>query len=630
MGESPRAIFLSYTSQDAAAARRICDALRAAGLEVWFDQNELRGGDAWDASIRKQVKECALFVPVVSANTESRSEGYFRLEWKLAVDRSHLMADDQAFLLPVVIDGTPEAGARVPAKFREVQWTRLPGGEAAEAFAGRARLLLGSAAVPAAATATTAPPASRPAAADSRSIAVLPFVNLSRDEENEYFADGLAEELLNVIAKIRGLRVAARTSSFSFKGKDADIQSIAAKLNVATVLEGSVRKSGKRVRVTAQLINAADGYHLWSETYDRELDDIFAVQDDIAQAVVKELQASLMPTAGAVDAAVHAATKGRTVDSAAHQLRLQGRHLYQRGVKHDRLTAIAYFRRALAIDGDYAAAWADLALALFWRTAMGGAHDAIEDYLKGFAEAREAAERALALEPDLAEAHLAMAFIAGSINWGREGTKDSFRRALELAPGDAEISRSVALHKLVCGDFEEALRLSQRAIELDPLNHAGFQMRARTLLYMGRGRDAEAAFRKTLELNPQSTAARGWLCWLMLAQGRIDEAADLAETIDEVDYLELMRVYVRWSQGRHDEARRLLAELTAKYASFFAYQFAQAYTHLGEFGTAFEWLERGYEQHDPGLHHAYVDPVLAPLRSDARWLPLMARLGFAP
>ena len=424
--------------------------------------------------------------------------------------------------------------------------------------------------------------------------------------------------------------MAARTSSFSFKGKDADIPSIAAKLNVATVLEGSVRKSGRRVRVTAQLINAADGYHLWSDTYDRELDDIFAVQDDIAQAVVKELQANLMASAGAVDAAVHAATKGRTVDAAAHQLRLQGRHLYQRGIKQDRLTAIAYFRRALAIDGEYAAAWADLALALFWRTAMGGSHEAIEDYLKGFAEAREAAKRALALEPDLAEAHLAMAFIVGSIDWGREGTKDSFRRALELAPGDAEISRSVALHKLVCGDFEEALRLSQRAIELDPLNHAGYLRRARTLLYMGRGRDAEAAFRTTLELSPQSTAARGWLCWLMLTQGRTDEAADMAETLDDRDYLELMRVYVRWSQGRHDEAKRLLAELTGKYASFFAYQFAQAYTYLGDFDAAFEWLERGYEQHDPGLHHAYVDPVLAPLRSDARWLPLMARLGFTP
>ncbi|MCW5593993.1 MAG: tetratricopeptide repeat protein, partial [Burkholderiales bacterium] len=537
-----------------------------------------------------------------------------------------LMADDQAFLLPVVIDGTSDASARVPARFREVQWTRLPGGESAETFAERARLLAGG--DPAAAPAPV-PAAPRPQAADSRSIAVLPFVNLSHDEENEYFADGLAEELLNVMAKIRGLRVAARTSSFSFKGKDADIQAIAAKLNVATVLEGSVRKAGKRVRVTAQLINAADGYHLWSETYDRQLDDIFAVQDDIAQAVVKELQASLMGTSGGASAAVTAATKGRTVEAEALQLRLQGRHLYQRGNRGDREMAIAYFRRALAIDGEYAAAWADLSLALFWRAAMGGVHQAADDYLKGFAEARQAAERALALEPDLAEAHIAMAFIHGSVSWDRAASERAFRRALELAPGDAEVSRSVALNRLVCGDFEEALRLSQKAVDLDPLNNAGYLMRARTLLYMGRTREAEAAFAKALELNPQSTAARGWIAWIQLTQGRLDEAAAMAESIAEEDYHDLLQVYVRWSQGRHEEARRLLATLVEKYANVFAYQFAQANAHIGDLDAAFEWLERGREQHDPGLHHAFVDPTLAAMRNDPRWPPLMARIGFA-
>ena len=626
MGEPSRAIFLSYSSQDADAARRLCEALRARGLEVWFDQNELRGGDAWDAKIRRQVKECALFVPIVSASTEARSEGYFRLEWKLAVDRSHLMADDQPFLLPVAIDATPEATARVPARFRDFQWTRLADGEAASAFAERARLLLGGAAADPPAPAASAP---RAPAADARSIAVLPFVNLSHDEENEYFADGLAEELLNVLAKIRGLRVAARTSSFSFKGKDADIPAIASRLGVATVLEGSVRKAGKRVRVTAQLIDAADGYHLWSETYDRQLDDIFAVQDDIAQSVVKELQASLMGGSGAADAAVTAATKGRTVDAEAHQLRLQGRHLFQRGNRRDRETAIEYFRRALAIDDRFAAAWADLALALFWRAAMGGLHEGDKDYLRGFAEAREAADRALALEPDLAEAHLAMAFILGSVSWDRAASERAFRRALELAPGDAEVLRSVALNRLVCGEFEEARRLAQRAIDLDPLNNAGFQMRARILLYSGRLEEAEEAFRKTIELNPQSTAARGWICWIQLVQGRLGEAQAMADSLEEKDYHDLLHVYVRWSQGRHDEARRLLATLEERYANVFAYQFAEAHTHLGDFDAAFAWLEKGYGQHDPGLHHAFVDPALAPLRADPRWPPLMAKLGFA-
>jgi TolB-like protein/tetratricopeptide (TPR) repeat protein len=624
MSDSPKAVFLSYASQDADAARRICESLRAAGLEVWFDQNELRGGDAWDASIRRQIKDCALFVPIISANTQAREEGYFRREWNLAVNRTLDMAQDKAFLLPVVIDGTGDATARVPDKFRDVQWTRLPGGEASGPFAERVCRLLGTTAAPA------APAPARPAAADARSIAVLPFVNLSRDEDNEYFADGLAEELLNVIAKVRGLRVAARTSSFSFKGKDADIQTIAAKLNVATVLEGSVRKAGKRVRVTAQLINAADGYHLWSETYDRELDDIFAVQDDIAQAVLKELQASLMGSAGAdaVTAAVSAATRGRTVDAEAHQLRLQGRHLVQRGNKRDRETAIAYFRRAIAIDADYAAAWADLALALFWRTAMGGLSEGIDDYLKGFGEARETAERALALEPDLAEAHLAMAFILSSMTWDRKDSERAFRRALELAPGDAEVARSVALRLSVTGHFEEALRLSQRAVELDPLNHAGYLVKARTLLTMGRVDEAEATFRKVLELNPQSAAAHGWLCWLLLTQGRLAEADEMASDLEEEDWRALMLVYVRWSQGRREESDRLLADVTQKYAKFFAYQLGQVHAHRGEIDAAFDWLGRAYGQHDPGLHHSLFDPVLAPLRTDPRWPVLMKKIGY--
>jgi len=619
-----KAVFLSYASQDADAARRLCDALRAAGVEVWFDQSELRGGDAWDASIRKKIKECALFVPLISATTQAREEGYFRREWNLAVSRTLDMADDRAFLLPVVIDATSDQGARVPEKFREVQWTRIAGGEGAAPFADRVRRLLGGGATPAAAEAAT-PAAKAPA---PPSIAVLPFVNLSRDEENEYFADGLAEELLNVIAKIRGLRVAARTSSFSFKGKDADIPAIASKLNVATVLEGSVRKAGKRVRVTAQLINAADGYHLWSETYDRELDDIFAVQDDIAQAVVKELQASLLG-AGAAGAAVDAATKGRTVDAEAHQLRLQGRHLYQRATSADRETAITYFRRALAIDGEFAAAWADLALALFWRAAAGGARGGSTDYMKGFAEAREAAERALALEPDLAEAHLALAFILGSMTWNSKGGRQAFRRALELAPGDAEITRSVALYELSLGNFDEALRLSQRAIELDPLNQSAYLNLARTHLYTGRLQESERVYRKILEMTPHSTAGKGWLAWIMLVQGRVDEATTLVETIEDPEYLDLLRVYVLWSRGRHEESTRLLAGMTAKYAGVFAYQFAQVHAHRGEADAAFDWLERGYQQHDPGLHHVLVDPILASLRTDPRWPPLLKKLGFA-
>ena len=287
MTEPSRAVFLSYASQDAEPARRIAEWLRQGGIEVWFDQSELRGGDVWDAKIRGQIRDCALFVPLISAHTQRRTEGYFRLEWKLAVDRSHLMASERAFLLPVVIDATPQPEALVPERFREVQWTVLFSAEATQPFVERVKRLLDQplAARNRLASMTAVPrrprsarraipwvalalvmalivyltihapslyPNHSAASADDaagphaviaeKSIAVLPFADLSEKKDQEYFSDGLAEELLDLLAKTPGLHVIARTSSFSFKGKSDDIPTIGTKLRVANILEGSVRK----------------------------------------------------------------------------------------------------------------------------------------------------------------------------------------------------------------------------------------------------------------------------------------------------------------------------------------------------------------------------------------------------
>ncbi len=226
VSSSPKAVFLSYASQDAEAARHICDALQAMSVEVWFDQSALRGGDAWDASIRRQIKDCALFVPIISANTQAREEGYFRREWNLAVNRTLDMADGKAFLLPVVIDATVDVNARVPEKFRDVQWTHLPDGRSSAAFAEHVQRLLSGGAAPAAVTSARAVASTTAAVAvavpkqEPPSIAVLPFVNRSSSAEDEYFSDGLADELLNVLAKIRGLRVAARTSCVPVQGQE--------------------------------------------------------------------------------------------------------------------------------------------------------------------------------------------------------------------------------------------------------------------------------------------------------------------------------------------------------------------------------------------------------------------------
>jgi len=349
--EPSHAVFLSYASEDAAAAERIATALRAVGIDVWLDTSELRGGDVWDRQIRKQIHDCALFVPVISAHSDARHEGYFRREWRLAVERAGDMAEDVTFLIPVVVDNTPDAIARVPDRFREVQWSRLPDGQPSPAFVERVQRLLSPAPTttssptagvasgvvgparqpvqaswrskpallaivvviigslaywsvdriwiskhPASPTPAAAPTSAAPTAFSPppHSIAVLPFVNMSRDKEQEYFSDGLTEELLNSLARINELQVAARTSAFSFKGKDTDIGTIARKLNVAAVLEGSVRRSGNTVRITAQLINAITGFHLWSETYDRDLGDVLKLQTEIATAVAGALKVTLL------------------------------------------------------------------------------------------------------------------------------------------------------------------------------------------------------------------------------------------------------------------------------------------------------------------------------------------------
>ena len=648
MSAPPKAVFLSYASQDAEAARHICDALQAMNVEVWFDQSALRGGDAWDASIRRQIKECALFVPVISANTQARVEGYFRREWNLAVNRTLDIADDQAFLLPVVIDATIDINARVPEKFREVQWTHLPAGEAA-AFAERVqRLLAGGAgsvpavhAVSAAVRVDAATPPSHAAMADTHaavpthdvsSIAVLPFVNRSHDEEDEYFSDGLADELLNVLAKIRGLRVAARTSTFQFKGKNDDIAVIGRKLNVATVLEGSVRKSGNRIRISVQLVKVADGYHLWSQSYDRTLEDIFAVQDDIAQAVVKELRTTLLGEAAdakvdrEVTAQVATAMKGRTTDPEAHRLYLQARHLVDRRERDDTAKAIGYLQQALDLDPAFALAWAELGGAYSGEAGSGWA-----PVIEGYARAREAVARALALEPELAEAHAQMGWIQMAHDWDWRGAEVSYRRALELAPGNALVLRRAGVLAMILGRLDEAIVLARQAVEQNPLSAGAYGTLGNSLHAADRlaEAEAEAAYRQALELAPQRTATRASLALVLLAQGRGEEA--LAEVLREPEEWARLcaSAIIHHAAGRGDASEAALQALIAKYQVEAAYQVAMVYAMRGQADRAFDWLERAYVQRDSGLGKMKTDPPFRSLHADPRWDAFLHKMGLA-
>jgi TolB-like protein len=449
MTEPSKAVFLSYASQDAEAARHICDALRSAGVEVWFDQSELRGGDVWDRQIRKHIHDCALFVPIISTTTQARLEGYFRREWKLAVDRTHDMAEGKPFLVPVVIDDTHDQEAEVPESFRAVQWTRLPQGATPPAFVERVVRLLSTGHARASTTArpplptlsattssrdvsraswrshpavllvlavailaggyfaverfvlskrapepeptsasTVQPIALKPSTIPEKSIAVLPFVDMSEKKDQEYFSDGLSEELIDHLARSPDLKVIARTSSFQFKGKNEDVRTIAGKLGVANLLEGSVRTSGHAVRITAQLIRASDGTHLWSQSYDRQMSDIFTVQDEIAGTVVEALQATL--TSGTADSAV----KERNLE--AYNLLLKGNFFYERSHPGDYEQAIEQYKHALELDPNYALAWARLARVYIWQGYSSSTPTAETE-----SKARDALQRALSIDPNL-------------------------------------------------------------------------------------------------------------------------------------------------------------------------------------------------------------------------------------
>jgi TolB-like protein/Tfp pilus assembly protein PilF len=465
---------------------------------------------------------------------------------------------------------------------------------------------------------------------ETPSIAVLPFVNMSRDEENEYFADGLSEELLNVLTKIRGLRVASRTSAFSFKGKGVDIPTVAQKLNVATVLEGSVRKSGKRVRITAQLIEVSSDSHLWSETYDRELDDIFAVQDDIAQSVVKELRTALLgrpPEAVAdtvVAADVRQAATGRSDNPEAFQLYLQGKFYGERITQADTDKAIDLYKRALVIDPDFALAWTGLSH--IYQLQAGYGFAPIDE---GYERARDAAQRALRLAPDLAEGHIALGTVLEGHDWNWPAAEASFRRALELAPGDANALRAAAQLARVLGRVDEALELIRKAIALDPLS-ARTHRQAAMIAVMGRRfDDAAASFQLALDLAPNAGLNQGFLAITWLLQGRGEEALAIAQAESHGVFRNLAFAMIHHALGHPEESDAALQAIINEFAWTAAYQVAEACAYRNEVDKAFEWLERAYAQRDPGVTYTASDVLLRPLHGDPRWQPFLQRMGLA-
>jgi TolB-like protein/Flp pilus assembly protein TadD len=460
-------------------------------------------------------------------------------------------------------------------------------------------------------------------------IAVLPFVNMSRDEDGDYFSDGLAEELINVLSKIRGLQVAARTSTFSFKGKQTTIAEIGRVLNVASVLEGSVRIAGNRVRISVQLVKVADGYHLWSESYDRTMDDIFAVQDDIAQSVVEELRAMLIGENARTDASgqimfeVAEAVKGRAANAEAQRLMLLGRHFLDRTTREDTAQAILCFREALDMDADYALCWAELGRAYSIEAGRGWIPVA-----QGFDLSREATMRSLSLEPNLAEAHAQLGRIQIAHDWDFRGAESSYRKALSLAPGSSSVLDGAALLAYKLGRFDEALELSRRVLVQDPLSAAFWHNLGLTCHAAGQFADSEKAFEKALELVPQRFVSRALLALVIMDQQRVEDA--LAQAMREPDeFWKLWSLAILYyAAERKADSDETLRTLTENHADGNAYQIAEIHSMRGEKDAAFDWLESAYQERDPGMTHAKVNPRFRPLYGDPRWAVILEKIGF--
>jgi len=450
-----------------------------------------------------------------------------------------------------------------------------------------------------------------------KSIAVLPLVNTSGDSSNEYFSDGLSEELIAVLAKIPELKVIGRSSSFFFKGKSSDSAAIGQKLGVANLIEGSVRKQGDRVRIVAELISAADGRLLWTETYDRELKDVFAVQAEIAKSVAQQMKVKLLGETVRSDAA------GSSENPAAHNAVLQSDFYFQQQTAESIQKAISFAQEAVRLDPNYALAYAKLSQA--WR--QYGASFAIANAEKAYEEARLAAEKAASLAPDLVEVRKAIGWISMTPALDFRVAEKEFRRALELSPGDASAKNALSYSLMAQGRLAEAEQTCREAILLDPLVTVLWYNLGRLAVAAGRYQDADESIRKGLEIQSGAARFHMYLALLNILQKNPTAALQEAKLEPDPFWREYMLTLVQQTQPDRAAADAALKNFSSKYATNGAYQIAVIHALRKEPDEMFRWLDNAYVAHDSGLTQLVITPFVFEYRGDARFVALCQKLS---
>ena len=460
-----------------------------------------------------------------------------------------------------------------------------------------------------------------------RTIAVLPFVNMSTDPDNEHFSDGITEELINALAKVEGLQVTARTSSFAFKGRNEDVRNIGKELGVSAVLEGSVRRAGDRVRITAQLIDTRDGYHIFSHTYDAVLDDIFKTQDEISLKIVEELRTTL-PGAGHPERVL---VERPTKNAQAYDLYLKGLYNWKKWTPDHALQGIEHFEEAIELDPEFALAYSGVANCYTFLGAIGHMSCGV-----AYPQAKKAAERAIELNPDIAESHLALGLVRLFYAWNLPAARSALERALAINPGHADVHHAYGLYLLAAGKTDELVETSETAQALDPLSLQMNEALGRSYVAAGRYQEAVAQFDRTLELDPEFRAALEGKGMAYMEMGETEAAIEQFERYREMTPQPQGGIaplaYAQAKAGNMDVARELLAELELRERNephmSLDMDFVVVYAGMGEIDKAFERLEHAVEERLGSIIFLRHALPFKPLRQDARFDALMERIGF--